>query len=115
MLPRIILASLILFVGYCWILFDWFLDMEEGRFEKEPQDWLLEVGVVLAYCYLAFRFFQSKQAIIQQPVKTRKEDNNIRSLKYSYSLVRKMAASAAAKKVDTNSKSWLPTRQQRLR
>lgn len=114
-LLRIVLASLVLFVGYCWILIDWFQDMNAGRFENEPQDWVLEVGVVLAYCYLAFRFFQSKQAGSQQPVKLRKENSRIRSLKYSYSLIRKMAASATDKKVDATSKKWLPARQQRLR
>ncbi|GAB4034570.1 hypothetical protein GCM10028809_40420 [Spirosoma gilvum] len=56
----IILAGLLGFMGYCWILLDLYQDIKLGRYEREPLDTIVEAGVIIAYCYVSFRFIQSK-------------------------------------------------------
>ncbi|MCK8494760.1 hypothetical protein M0L20_23025 [Spirosoma sp. RP8] len=73
----VILASLLMIVGFGWIVFDYFQDMKAGRYKQEPLVWVIELGVMLGYCYLVYRLFQHrfiqvKQAKIQPAVNTRK-------------------------------------------
>ncbi|GAB4025386.1 hypothetical protein GCM10028773_50720 [Spirosoma koreense] len=55
-----LLAGLLGFASYCWLVIDCYLDFKLGRYEQKPMDTLLEAVILLAYCYVAFRFVQSK-------------------------------------------------------
>lgn len=63
----IILAILLGFFGYCWLLLDLFQDVKLGRYESNPFDTLVESVVIVAYCYVAFRFIQSQSRRTQAP------------------------------------------------
>jgi len=69
-LMSIILAILLGFVGYCWLLLDLFQDVKLGRYEYNPFDTLVESVVIVAYCYVAFRFIQSRFKNIQTSYQT---------------------------------------------
>ncbi|GAB4053087.1 hypothetical protein GCM10028810_57080 [Spirosoma litoris] len=112
------LASSVLLVGYCWVLIDWYNDMKLGRYEREPFNTVIEIGIILSYCYLAYRFIQSKTAKAQPlnpgtPGKS--EDYKTRSLRHSYSLLRKMTNSVSTTKSETGSAGWPLTRSQRFK
>lgn len=62
------LAGLLGFMGYCWLLIDWYQDMKYGRYEREPLETIVESGVIIAYCYVAFRFIHPKLKDLQTPV-----------------------------------------------
>ncbi|GAB3713686.1 hypothetical protein GCM10027592_53110 [Spirosoma flavus] len=111
----IILASLLVCVGYGWVLIDWYEDMRVGRYEREPLNTVIETGMILAYCYLAYRFLQSKMNDNPTPVSPRKEDSKTRSLRQSYSLLRKITTSATPTKIRAESAGWFSTRSQRLK
>ncbi|GAB4020981.1 hypothetical protein GCM10028808_64340 [Spirosoma migulaei] len=63
----IFLAGLLGFIGFCWILLDLYLDIKLGHYEQQPLDILVEAGVIIAYCYVAFRFIQYKLNNLQPP------------------------------------------------
>jgi hypothetical protein len=65
LMMSIILAGLSGFLGYCWVLIDWYQDVQLGRYEREPLNTLLEAVIIMAYCYLAFRFLQFQLNRIQ--------------------------------------------------
>ncbi|GAB3997078.1 hypothetical protein GCM10028807_41290 [Spirosoma daeguense] len=111
----IILASVLVFIGYGWLLIDWLQDMKLGRYEREPINTLVEMGVIVAYCYLAYRFIQARMTSTQHTNDTQNQDRKSRSLRHSYSLLRKMTASATLSKPGAESTSWLSTRSQRLK
>ncbi|MBD2702298.1 hypothetical protein IC229_16715 [Spirosoma sp. BT702] len=114
-LPSVILASLLLFVGYCWVLLDWYEDMQLGSYERVPLNTVMETGVILAYCYLAYRFIQARMTGNQPTTPIPKADRKTQSLRQSYSLPHKMTALMKTKKEGAESAGWLLTRSQRLK
>lgn len=109
------LASSVLFVGYCWVLINWYNDMKLGRYEREPFNTVIETGIILGYCYLAYRFIQSKMTKVQPLTPGKSEDYKTRSLRHSYSLLRKMTNSVSTTKSGTGSAGWPLTRSQRFK
>ncbi|WP_460994780.1 hypothetical protein [Spirosoma harenae] len=63
----IMLAGLLGFVSYCWVLIDWYQAMQLGHYERQPLALVLESVVIIAYCYLAFRFIQVKLKSVRSP------------------------------------------------
>ncbi|GAB4034386.1 hypothetical protein [Spirosoma gilvum] len=54
----IILAGIICFTAYGWVLIDWFQDMKSGAYERDLVEVTCETIAILSYCYMAFRFIQ---------------------------------------------------------
>lgn len=73
-----ILAGLLGFIGYCWLLIDWYQDMKYGHYEREPLETIVESGVILAYCYVAFRFVQPKVNSLQTPDDSLSQESTVR-------------------------------------
>ncbi|WP_155297166.1 hypothetical protein [Spirosoma aerolatum] len=74
-----VLASLLGFMGYCWLLIDWYQDMKYGHYEREPLETIVESGVIIAYCYVAFRFIQPKVKNIQASANPAEDDLSTRT------------------------------------
>lgn len=51
-----ILAGLVGCAAYGWVLIDWLQDMKTNNYESDPLEVVCEIVVILAYCYLAYRF-----------------------------------------------------------
>ncbi|WP_460963527.1 hypothetical protein [Spirosoma litoris] len=98
----VFLVSILLFVSYCWLLISWYEDMQIGRYEREPITTIIEIGIVLGYGYLAYRFIRARMTVIQSPTNIKKQEaSQIRSLRHSYSLLRKMTSPVTTSQADT--------------
>ncbi|WP_420148112.1 hypothetical protein [Spirosoma sp.] len=61
----VLLAGLLGFAIYCWFLVNWYQDITLAHYEYHPVEIILKSVAILAYCYLAFRFFQLKLKTIR--------------------------------------------------
>ncbi|GAB4016549.1 hypothetical protein GCM10028808_45360 [Spirosoma migulaei] len=56
----LILAGLVGCAAYGWLLLDWVQDMKTGNYDSDPLEAVCQAIVILAYCYLAYHFIDSR-------------------------------------------------------
>ncbi len=58
-LTLLLMVGLVGFIGYCYALLDWLLDLQSGVYSRNHPEAVLETGALGVYTYLAIRFLRS--------------------------------------------------------
>ena len=56
----LIIASLLSLAGYCLALLDWVNDVQEGIYQRNHLEAVLETSALALYTYLGIRFTKNK-------------------------------------------------------